>query len=391
MTPSRTVRTIRSTVKIVVLPLLVALGAATSWVTPQDADACGGFFSRGAKPPSLRVERVMILHDAEKEVEHFIRELTFRDATTAFGFVVPTPTKPEVAAVEISPFLGLFDKFPLGQPEVVTKGAAPGGAARMGGTGVTVHSQQRIGSFTAFVLSATDPAEMKGWLEKNKFDTTPQSSAWLAHYVELGFFFTAFRYEPKGAAEEGGVAEVRGETVRISFPTPLPFYPYLEPDREDSLKGLVGSHRLLAVWLVSQKRYVPIAAVQDGDHTWWKQPWSEGRRFARRSGESVQSMVSTSLVPLIPTGTPETTTERAERESIKSWPYTSAMGDELDAIDLAGTQRVTVQAFEDQKVSRKGWGDVVFVPEAPEALDDAAKTKRKAFVRVLDPQAGAAK
>jgi hypothetical protein len=134
-----------------------------------------------------------------------------------------------------------------------------------------------------------------------------------------------------------------------------------------------------------------VAAVQEGDRTWWKQPWSEGRRFARRSGESIQSLLSTSLVPLLPTGSPETAAERSERESIKSWPYTGATGDALDPIDLSGSTRVSIQAFEDQKVSRKGWGDVVFVPETSETLDDAAKAKRKAFVRVLDPQAGGAK
>ncbi|MFO0661746.1 MAG: DUF2330 domain-containing protein [Polyangiaceae bacterium] len=372
---------------------MIALGALTL-SQDREADACGGFFVRGAKPPSLRVERVLIVHDADKEMEHFVRELTFRDATTPFGFVVPTPTKPEVAAVELSPFLGMFDKFPLGQPESSAPrgggGEGKGHGEKMGG-GVTVHSQQRIGSFTAFVLSATDPSDMKKWLEKNQFDTTPESAAWLQHYVELGFFFTAFRYEPKGKAEETGVPEVRGETVRISFPTPLPYYPYLEPDREDALKGVVGSHRVLAVWLVSQKRYVPVAAAQEGDRVWWKQPWKEGRTFSRRSKGSLEDLLGNTLGSLLPAGANENDAEKTQREAIKAWPFTSANGEVLTRDDLSAEGRLTVQAFEDQKVSRKGWGDVVLVPEAQETLDDAAKAKRKAFVRVLDPMIGGTK
>jgi hypothetical protein len=44
-----------------------------------------------------------------------------------------------------------------------------------------------------------------------------------------------------------------------------------------------------------------------------------------------------------------------------------------------------VQVFEDQKRARKGFGDVLLVPEEPEVLDAAAAEKRRALLPVLDP------
>src|SRR5688572_3283833 len=83
------------------------------------AEACGGFFLRRVSPeeqPSLAREKVLIIHDAARGREHFIREVAFRRADQRFGFVVPTPTLPEVVKVEKTPFSRLRRRFPFEKP-----------------------------------------------------------------------------------------------------------------------------------------------------------------------------------------------------------------------------------------------------------------------------------
>ncbi len=348
--------------------------AALGVLTPvRDTRACGGFFARRSTTstvtvPSLQVEQVLILHDAEKEQEHFIREIVFRDAKEPFGFVVPTPSQPTVAKVDKSPFAALAARFPP-EPDPPLRLGAGGG---MGSTGsgpggsaartVTVISQERIGSFTAFVLAANDASALKKWLADNQLASTPESEAWLRHYVDLGFYFVAFRYEVPDA--KSGAPSSKSETVRISFSTPRPYYPYLEPDHANANAKHAGlPSRVLAVWLVSRGRSVPVAMVRDGNAVAWKRPWKEARRHGATTATSLTASLGTSLGGLLP---------RADADAGSESP-------------------LVVQTFEDQKITRRGWGDVVLVPEAPKAIDDAKMPRLEKLMAVLDDGLGGAR
>lgn len=339
----------------------VVLGAAAAlFVTsPEDASACGGFFSRRATTvPSLQVEQVLIVHDPVTEQEHFIRELVFRDAKEPFGFVVPTPSQPTVAAVDKSPFSALAHRFPPEPIEPQDRGGMSRGLGGTGGgagpgAGVTVLSQERIGSFTAFVLAATDAGALKKWLDDNQLATTPATEAWLAHYVKLGFYYAAFRYEmPETNAAQ---ATAKSETVRISFATPLPYYPYKEPDRPSAPNAAVRSDRVLSVWLASPARAVPVAAVTRAGETSWKRPWTEQRRHRTQTTSELAATVGAPLGKLF-------------GDAPRTW---------------------AVQTFEDQKSNRNGWGDVVLVPTTPQKTDPAAMERLQKLMASLDPTAGA--
>lgn len=340
----------------------------------RDTSACGGFFARRTTStttvtvPSLQVEQVLILHDAEKEEEHFIREIVFRDAKEPFGFVVPTPSQPTVAKVDKSPFAALAARFPPEyEPEVTLRDLVALGAA--GGTGgggaaprtVTVISEERIGSFTAFVLAANDGNALKKWLEENQLETTPASEAWLQHYVDLGFYFVAFRYELPAA--NSGTARSKSETVRISFSTPRPYYPYLEPEHASADAGAdnrVTASRVLAVWLVARERSVPIAMVTDDEGTAWKRPWKEARKHGATTAASLTATLGSSIGGLLPRGSSDA--------------------------DAGARDKLVVQTFQDQKVTRRGWGDVVLVPEAPQAIDAPKMRRLEKLMAALDDQ-----
>jgi hypothetical protein len=339
--------------------LVLAVAGALALATPRDVSACGGFFARRATKtvPSLQVEQVLIVHDPKAEQEHFIRELVFRDAKEPFGFVVPTPSRPTVAKVERSPFVDLALHYPP-EPRGLSLGGGGGGAARSAGglagvAPVTVLSQQRIGSFTAFVLAATDSGALRSWLDKNQLATTPESDAWLEHYVSLGFYYVAFRYEVPAA--KAGEDKTKSETVRISFASPLPFYPYKEPDHGSADAGWAGP-RVLAVWLMTPERFVPVAAQTVGERVSWKRPWAEPRKHEPVKRDALRAQLGAELGALVPA---------PRAGEVDPW---------------------TVQTFEDQKTSRRGWGDVVLVPETAREADVSKLARFGGLAASLDPK-----
>jgi hypothetical protein len=333
------------------LLLLLPPLAALALLVPADAAACGAFFKRGptVTVPSLQVEQVLILHDPVKEQEHFIRQLSFRDAKEPFGFVVPTPSRPTVARVASSPFAELAKQFPPEGGLGLLLGLGGGGMShsRRAGSGaapaVTVLSKERIGSFTAFVLAATDASALERWLKENSFETTPESRAWLSHYVAVGFYFTAFRYEPD--AKVAGTT-VKSETVRISFATPLPFYPYQEPVHPQPEANVP---RVLAVWFVSPERSIPVANVTDDAGSHVRRPWAEDTTHP-----------ATKAVDLRP-----------------------SLGPLADLLPGAPGDALVMQTFEDQKSSRRGWGDVVLVPEVARPIDPAKRDRMNKLIAAL--------
>lgn len=339
--------------QLVAVTFVAALGLldpAITFFTPglgPIAEACGSFFrSKQASPertPSLAREKVLLIHDAEAGRQHFIREVAFVRAHEPFGFVVPTPTRPEVAAVKTTPFTKLREMFPfVPNPRRV---GAPSGRAP-GGSGVEVLEVAKVGSFTAFVLAATDAKALGKWLTDNKLVSNEASDAWLAHYVELGFFYVAMRYDPparSGSQTGGKSSEVVAETMRISFDVPIPYYPYLEPTREEA-----GATRLLELWYVGTEPVVPVVLREREGTRAWVQPLRRGlvNRDARFGLEA-------------------------------------ALEPELEELLPAGT--LVVQTFQDRKREREGFGDVLFAFEQSKPLTPELAAELAPLLGILDP------
>ena len=296
--------------------------------------------------PSLAVEEVLIVYDPASKTEHFIREAVFRGDETPFGFIVPTPTR---ATVEPAPhilFAALERFFPF---DAATSVPEYGTERRLGGAaGVDVLEKKRVGSFTAFVVSATDHDALSKWIKDNGFASDADTDAWLAHFVRLGFHFVALRYEPPKNKRERH-AELRAETIRISFQTPAPYYPYVEPARE------ADGDRVLALWLVSTAPLVPVALERHGDASAWVRPFAEGPSYgADEAGRLRRILSNDDGGSLLPSGT------------------------------------FVVETFEDQKRDRRGFGDVVFVPKSPRTLDEEDKSALAPLAAILDPALEAA-
>jgi hypothetical protein len=322
-------------------------------ITPV-ARACGMFYHHRAlapeQRPSLAREKVLIIHDAAHGQQHFIREVAFRKAEQTLGFVVPTPTRPEVAAVAQTPFTKLRERFPFASPPRDAIGSAPGYGRGGGGSprGVEVLAVEKVGSFTAFTLTATDADALAGWLHDNQLSSTPENDRWLDHYVRMGFYYVALRYDPPAKTKPDALTGIAAETVRISFATPIAYYPYLEPAREQ-----IGAEpRLLELWYVGSDPVVPVARFDErgepSQPPTWTRPMKPGKDY-RRTREQVAAAFDAELDSLLPPG------------------------------DLV------VQTFQDQKRDRSGHQDILFAFAEPKPLTAEELAALEPLLGVLDP------
>lgn len=222
------------------------LSALTLLFAPSIALACATIGPSGAVP--IRGEEALLVWDEDHHVEHFIRRALFAGAPADFGFLVPTPSRPELAEVPASVFDRLFSIYEMKHDRTgwngTSKSAIPAAAAP-----VEVVAVQRVAGMDATILHASDAGALEAWLAAHHYPEGPALKTWLEPYVKRGWFVTAFKLAG-GARSDSGA-------VRMSFPTSTPMYPYSEP---------VGDHarRPFRVSVVAKKRVL----AKRGEKEW---------------------------------------------------------------------------------------------------------------------------
>jgi hypothetical protein len=188
-------------------------------------------------------ERAVIVWDGKRRLQHFIRSAEFVTDAKDVGFLVPTPTVPQLAAASPTVFESLRS--------VVNERMAkePGLAVFSGGKGrhraLEVVYQQSVGGYNATVLKATDAGAAEGWLRENGYPVSKSTKDWLTPYVTKGWTITAFKL-----IDEVGIG-MRLSPVRMTFATDAPIYPYREPRQGGNEKR----GRLLELYLVGDSTF----------------------------------------------------------------------------------------------------------------------------------------
>jgi hypothetical protein len=278
-------------VPVCLLPALALLA-----LTPP-AHGCSPVMFRGQQV-TIASESALIVYDDKTKTEHFIRRANFRTKVPYFGFLVPTPTQPQLAEVPDDIFAQLEDWT---KPEIKvetriryrsllpTMKMAPGSRAvdamPQAPAGVQVLDQGRVGKFDYAVLKATETKKLQEWLEKHGYDARPQVMAWLDDYIKKEWFITAFQMAKHDEKQAG----LNSKAVRMTFQTDRPFYPYREPT--DAREG-VPAHgsRFLRVFFIGNQRME--GKLDDAKQTWpgraaWANALDADRRLEmeKRLGE----------------------------------------------------------------------------------------------------------
>lgn len=203
-------------------------------------------------------EKAIILYDAETGTEHFIRRADFRTEVKDFGFLVPTPSRPELGETES----WVFDRLqqttaprhlPSGRTQRIVQKRSMGESKAPMSAAPRVLETKKVAGYDAVVLQADDIDGLKKWLEDNKYDARPAVMEWLKWYVDNRWIITAF----KVSLDARAASDRWSKSVRMSFETKTPFYPYREPEdaRLPDPKSAEQHPRHLRIFFLSDARY----------------------------------------------------------------------------------------------------------------------------------------
>jgi hypothetical protein len=250
------------------VPLLLAAFVVSC---PRSVIGCGAMPPPGGKV-SISDENALIIYASATKTEHFIRTANFQSTSSNFGFMVPTPSKPELAVASGDLFTSLAD---ITKPRIEVKyriaafdpqrylpgyvgSAAPEREQKVGS--VQVVEQKRMGDYDAVVLKATEPLKLREWLTTNGYEARPSLDEWFAEYTKNDWYLTAFKIASESPVAAGKKIGLCSSAVRISFQTDRPFYPYREP----ADMRTVTSPRTLRLFVLSDMRMSGTV----GDNAW---------------------------------------------------------------------------------------------------------------------------
>ena len=208
-----------------------------------------------AGPPGVPVanadQAVIMIWDADNKTQHFIRQASFKTEAADFGFLIPSPTQPELAESGNEAF-GFLDRLTQPPPLRNTDGrenknATPGVAA------VTVLERKLVAGFDAAVLEAKSATALVDWLKKNGYAYSPEIKDWAKPYIDAGWKFTALKVAKDKNSKDS--KDVAASALRMSFKTDRPLFPYREPDYKNTAASLGAKKRLLRIFFIAEARY----------------------------------------------------------------------------------------------------------------------------------------
>lgn len=266
-------------------------------------------------------QTVVILWDAATKTQHLIRQASFKSEADDFGFLVPSPTQPELdeSGNEAFPFLAAITAPEIRRVRRASQGMGCGcsksapTAAPPSVAPVRVLQEKQVAGFAAIVLEADSTSALVDWLKENGFAFSPEVEAWVRPYVEQGWKITALKVAKDKSDQES--TQVAAAALRISFQTDRPLFPYREPDSRKSAEALGASQRLLRIYFLADSRY-------EGELT-KEQPWTGQVAWSDKLVDASRKKIL-ELLKL-----PETTgpAEWWLTEFEDNWPYQIAPAD----------------------------------------------------------------
>ncbi|MFN9507639.1 MAG: DUF2330 domain-containing protein, partial [Planctomycetota bacterium] len=248
--------------------------------TPECLNACCPAFREGA---GFRIadQRILIAWDPQSKIEHFVREAAFRGSAnddSDFGFLVPSPTQPQIEESDASVFSALnqkiqprvefkdrwsVDPFPLVlSPFVLMETKVGSGLSTDSAIApaLAVLENKKVAGYEVAVLKANDANELIQWLKDNQYQARKDLEEWVVPYIEKGWVITAFKYDSSSKRTQVG-------TVRISFATENPVFPYRVP-KDQFIEG--GKGNLLQVFVVGPGRASGSLGQSPSNEAWMR-------------------------------------------------------------------------------------------------------------------------
>jgi Uncharacterized protein conserved in bacteria (DUF2330) len=302
------------------VPLLAAMVFGSLSLARRTPACCPA--PPSGKPVVNADQTVILIWDAETKTQHFIRKASFKSDAEDFGFLVPTPSQPELneAGNEAFPILQKITE-PERQKVHAPSGSVGcgcGGSADPAGLAakraeVRVLQEKLVAGFKAVVLEADSADVLVQWLKSNGYAFSPEVQAWAKPYVEAGWKITALKVAK--ATDARDTPNVAASALRLTFKTDRPLFPYREPNPEKDAAALGARKRLLHIYFLADARY---EGKLDGNDGWTGRVAWAGKVKAEDRTQTL------GLLDLPPTTGPS---DWWLTEFEDDWPYHSAPAD----------------------------------------------------------------
>lgn len=257
-------------------------------------------------------QSVIILWDEATQTQHFIRKASFTSNSQDVGFIVPLPSQPSLAESGTAAFprLATITAPPRPSAPFIPFACAATPASYSVANGVRVLESKRVAGFDATVLTADSGSALSKWLSSHGFALNPDVAAWAAPYIRDHWCFAAMKIAKPLPSEP----QLDAASLRLSFKTSRPLFPYREPASSSSADALGKSSRLLRIYFIASRAHQGSL----GDHLPWSgvPVWS-GDISPHRSALLTDLNLPDSTLP-----GRWWLTEFEDR-----WPYASAPGD----------------------------------------------------------------
>lgn len=258
-------------------------------------------------------QTVIMIWDKKQQTQHFIRKADFKTDAKDIGFLVPSPSRPQLEESGneafnylekiTSPVQSYGGSFPLGCS------AAPP-APRL--EGVTVIEEKRVAGYDATVLTARSGDDLVNWLKQNGYAYSPAVADWVKPYLGGNWHLTALKLAKESSTQNN--QDLRAAALRITFKTDRPLFPYREPDSRQASNELDAQKRLLRIYFIADTQYV---GKINGSN-----PWSGKAKWSGDITKHRQSLMSKLNLPTNSTPSKWWLTEFEDE-----WPYQKAAGD----------------------------------------------------------------
>jgi len=239
--------------------IALLIGCFASSTSTPTAESCCPVYPSG-KPVVNADQSVIIIWDAATKTQHFIRKASFKSDASDFGFLIPSPSKPDLDEAGNEAFPSLQK---LTEPERIKRDRPRGnpgcgcdekkGTPTKAAADVRVLEEKDVAGYKAAVLETKSADDLVAWLRDNGFAYSPAVAAWAKPYVENGWKITALKVA-KGK-DNPEAKSVQASALRMSFKTDRPLFPYREPDSATSAAELGAGNRLLRIYFIAAARH----------------------------------------------------------------------------------------------------------------------------------------
>lgn len=187
----------------------------------------------------------------EDGMETLIISTSFKGDTEDFGWVVPTPSRPEVEKSSKEIFTALKELTEIQEDYPRAAGFGLDLMSEKGANSVYVLEEKKIEYYDIAVLAANDKDALVDWLNKNDYHFPKQYSYILDSYIQNKWFFTAVKITKDVATKNLQQDMWSGSLIPLQFKflTNRPVYPLKissvieEPSvkiKPDYIDGIIG-------------------------------------------------------------------------------------------------------------------------------------------------------